>query len=59
MIYVWLVLCIDNINEDMTSLGLTLSGAWDSTYDNGGHLFIPISAKLVVSGTKDDDVICM
>src|SRR5688572_8591 len=38
---------IDNINEDLTSLGLTLRGAMDLTRDrvNGDNLFVPIAAK--------------
>ena len=48
---------IDNINEDITPLGLTLRATMDLkvTEDNGGHLFVPIAAKWLASGTDEDD----
>ena len=46
---------IDNINEDIKSIGLTLRGAMDLTKGNGDHSFQPIAAKWLSLGTDDDD----
>jgi len=42
---------IDNINDDMTSLGLTLRGAMDLTNDRGqqDHSFEHIAARYLAS----------
>ena len=39
----------------MSSLGPTLRETTDLTKDNGGHSFVPIALKWLVSGTDDDD----
>jgi len=49
---------IDNMNEDIALLGLTLRVAMDlrnNQDDNEHHLLIPIAAKWLSSGTDDDD----